>query len=63
MWREHEQRWGTCEVPVLDPYPSDPSRSLGASKRYRAIITTGAQDLNGHALAKVYAWRFTTGRN
>ena len=41
MWRKHEQLWGTCEVPVLDPYPSDLSRGLGTSKRNRAIITTG----------------------
>ena len=55
MRRKREQLWGTCEVPVLDPYPSDPSRGLGTSKRNRATITTGTQDLNGHALAKAYA--------
>ncbi len=53
---------GWCEVPTLNPYPSDHSKLLGARKKYRAVVTTGAQDLNGDTLAKAYAWKFTTGR-
>ncbi len=52
----------TCEVPTLDAYPSDPSRLLAARKKYKAVITTGVRDVNALALAKVYAWTFTTGR-
>ncbi len=63
MWQEGGQIWGTCEVPTLDPYPSDPARLLGARKKYKAVITTGAQDINGEALAKAYAWKFATGRS
>lgn len=49
MWREGEQLRGTCEVPALDPYPSDPERLLGARKKYKTVVTTGAPDINGEA--------------
>lgn len=61
-WEQGGQLWGTCEVPTLDPYPSAPSKPLGAGKRYKAVVTTGAQDLNGHAMTSAYSWKFTTGR-
>ncbi len=62
IWEQGGELQGTCEVPTLDPYPSDPSRLLGAGKKYMAVVTTGAQDLNGHALTNAYAWKSTTGR-
>jgi hypothetical protein len=37
-----------------------PSANLTASTVYTATITTGAQDLNGNALASNYVWTFTT---
>ena len=33
------------------------------TKKYKAIVTTGAQDVNGLALAKAHAWMFTTVRS
>ena len=37
-----------------------PSANLGLSKLYTAMITTGAKDPNGNALANNYVWSFTT---
>jgi hypothetical protein len=37
-----------------------PSSALALSTLYTATITTGAQDLNGDALASNYTWSFTT---
>jgi Bacterial Ig-like domain len=37
-----------------------PSSALAVSTLYTATITTGAQDLNGDALASNYPWTFTT---
>ncbi len=38
-----------------------PTSNLLSSTVYTASITTGAKDLDGHALASNYVWRFTTG--
>jgi hypothetical protein len=37
-----------------------PASALALSTLYTATITTGAQNLNGNALASNYAWSFTT---
>jgi hypothetical protein len=38
-----------------------PTRNLPNNFIYTATLTTGVKDLAGHALAKAYVWRFTTG--
>ena len=38
-----------------------PASYLVPSTVYTATITTGARDLDGHALARNYVWKFTTG--
>jgi len=38
-----------------------PNVALSAGTTYTATITTGAQNLNGNALASNYVWTFTTG--
>jgi outer membrane beta-barrel protein len=38
-----------------------PSRSFEKDKTYTAMVTTGAKDLSGNALANNYQWGFTTG--
>jgi hypothetical protein len=38
-----------------------PTSNLQANTLYTAIITTGAKDLAGNALAANYTWKFTTG--
>lgn len=71
QWNKKKKKWKRIsdvevgyvnEMARLDPYPSDPSRLLAVRKKYKAVITTGAQDLNGHALADPYAWTFKTRR-
>jgi hypothetical protein len=32
---------------TLDPYPADPARLLGANKKFKVIITTGAKSVVG----------------
>jgi hypothetical protein len=50
-----------CRTVKLDPYPgTTPPRLLAANKKYKVIITTGAEDMAGHHLAKNYSWTFTT---
>ena len=50
-----------CQATTIDPYPSDPARLLAANKKYKAVVTTGAKDKAGNALAKNHSWTFTTG--
>lgn len=38
-----------------------PSQNLTANTIYSVIVTTGAKDLSGNALANNYVWSFTTG--
>ena len=38
-----------------------PASNLAASTTYAATITTGVKDLAGNAMAREYAWNFTTG--
>ncbi|PIZ63781.1 MAG: hypothetical protein COY19_09765, partial [Candidatus Marinimicrobia bacterium CG_4_10_14_0_2_um_filter_48_9] len=39
----------------------EPAANLEAATEYTAMITTGAKDLAGNALAADYSWSFTTG--
>jgi hypothetical protein len=51
----------SCRTVTLEPYPSDPSWLLAANRSHRILITTGAKDKVGNALAQNKAWTFTTG--
>ena len=51
----------SCQAATIDPYPSDPAKLLAANKKYMVVVTTGAQDKAGNALARNYSWTFTTG--
>lgn len=46
-----------CETATLDP-----SGRLERGTRYKAIVTTGAEDAAGNPLAERKVWSFTTGR-
>ena len=52
---------------TLDPYgatePTGTDTLLAANKKFRAVITTGAKDLEGNPTTKQFVWTFTTGDN
>lgn len=45
---------------TLDPYGTA-DKSLGANKKHRVIISTGAQDIANHAMTSGFSWTFKTG--
>ncbi len=65
QWRQLTDAAVTCNLrcttATLYPYASDSSKFLAANKKYKAVITTGAQDMAGNALSSKYSWTFTTG--
>ena len=57
---------GTTPIPGFVSYSGvtaifAPSSNLAPNTAYNVIITTGAKDLAGNALANNYVWSFTTG--
>ena len=49
---------------TLDPYGATEGTTdtlLAANKKFRAIITTGARDLEGNPITKQFTWTFNTG--
>lgn len=46
---------------TLDPNPDKPTRLLGAKKKYKVTVTTGAKNLVGLPLESTKSWTFTTG--
>jgi hypothetical protein len=50
---------------TLDPFGATEGTStelpLGANKKFRAMVTTGAKDLDSNPLAKNFVWTFNTG--
>ena len=57
----------TNKTATLDPYgatePTGTDTLLAANKKFRAIITTGAEDVVGNPMPKQFIWTFTTGDN
>jgi hypothetical protein len=54
----------TNKTATLDPYGATEGTTdtlLAANKKFRAIITTGAKDLEGNPMTKQFVWTFTTG--
>jgi hypothetical protein len=55
----------TDKTATLDPYRATELTGtdtlLGANKKFRAIITTGAEDAVGNPITKQFVWTFTTG--
>jgi hypothetical protein len=49
-----------CQTVTLDPYAKS-DILLAPNSQYRAVITTGATDVDGNALAQNYSWTFSTG--
>ena len=45
----------------LDPFGTS-TTWLAKNTTYRVIITTGAEDAAGNALASAFSWSFRTGR-
>ena len=68
QWNAKKKKWQPVPVTVsvegktatLDPYPSDPERLLGAKKKYKVTVTTGAKNLAGLPLGSAKSWTFTT---
>ena len=81
-WSKKEQTWqriydtnvgcvgtSSCTQARLDPYASDPSNVLQANAKYKALVATAAEDINGNALDQdtsksenqPMVWTFTTG--
>jgi hypothetical protein len=50
---------------TLDPFgatePTGTEQSLAGNKKFRGLVTTGAEDLVGNPLAKTFSWTFNTG--
>ncbi len=69
QWNKQKKKWvkipATVSVSLderaatLDPYGDAPTL-LAANKRFRAIITTDATDINANALLQRFSWTFTT---
>lgn len=50
-----------CQTVKLDPFGTSTTR-LAKNTTYRVVITTGAEDAAGNALASEFSWSFRTGR-
>jgi Tol biopolymer transport system component len=50
----------SSKMAMLDPY-GESTALLAANRKYKAVVSTGAKDANGVALADNLAWTFTTG--
>ena len=53
------------QTATLDPYGATEGateKALAASTKFKATITTGAEDASGNPMAKTFTWTFTTGR-
>ena len=70
QWNANKKKWQPVPAAVsveaktatLDPYPRNPSRLLGANKRYKVTITTGAKNMAGLPLDSTKSSTFTTRR-
>jgi predicted transcriptional regulator YdeE len=59
----------SCTQARLDPYASDSTKVLQANAKFKAVVATAAEDINGNALDQdtsksgnqPMAWTFTTG--
>jgi hypothetical protein len=59
----------SCTQAKLDPYASDSSKVMQANAKYKALVATAAEDINGNALDQYTSksgnqqmvWTFTTG--
>jgi hypothetical protein len=65
VWRwvpvSAEMSYDTASKTVtLNPYGTSETL-LAPSRSHRVVISTGAKDKAGHALAQNYSWTFTTG--
>jgi hypothetical protein len=72
MYNKKTKKWKTIPATValsngnttvtLDPF-GPTGTLLAANKKFRATITTGAQDAAGNPLAKPFVWTFTTNKS
>jgi hypothetical protein len=70
QWNAKKKKWQPVPAKVsvegktatLDPYPDEPTRLLGANKRYKVSVITGAKNWAGLPLENDTSWTFTTGK-
>ena len=83
QWNKLKKRWqrlwdvnvgcvdsSSCTQAKLDPFASDSSKVLEANTKYKALVATAAEDINGNAIDQdtskdgnqPMVWKFITGK-